>query len=472
MSFFILLFKILQYSFNYKMSRELLKLLIIFCFINISTSKNILKIPFKLYPTYDLFKNQTHLLTKMHMNQLAVELSIGTPPKKFNCSIALNNFHSLFLDHNLSGIELSSYYNKSSSNSCNIIENKTLYFGEDFDKAAIFSDNLQISDENKKLIDHKFTFLLIDDLAYNVPNEFYAPGLLGLKLKRDDEKKQVNENRFIYQIKKYGLADTETFFFDFDKNGDKGYFVIGEDLFDNDNYLKINAGKIKISYYTEIIDWSFNFDKVYYGNNEIKYVENAVIRSENGLIIGPFEYNKILSNYFANETKCNYSTALMGYATFRYYYCDENFDENNMEDLTFQLKLIGYNFTLSPKDLFYKKDGKKYYKIIFPFYSTQQYWYFNFDFLRKYKLRFDYDRKLIYIPIKNETQEEENINTDSFSIFKQAYFWIIIFMGIFIVVLIAFIVVYLKKYPRKKRANELDDDDYEYTKKTDPDEIN
>ena len=45
-------------------------------------------------------------------------------------------------------------------------------------------------------------------------------------------------------------------------------------------------------------------------------------------------------------------------------------------------------------------------------------------------------------------------------------------MGIFIVVLIVFIVVYLKKYPRKKRANELNDDDYDYTKKTDSDEIN
>ena len=453
------------------MSRELLMLLIIFLYINISSSKNILKIPFKLYPTYEFFKNQTHLLTKMHMSQLAVELSIGTPPKKFNCSINLNNFHSLFLEHNLSGIEFSSYYNKSLSQTSNTIENKSLYFGEDFNEAEIFSDNLQISNENNKIIDHKFTLLLIDDLAYNVPNEFYAPGLIGLKLKRDDIKTQVNENRFVYQIKKYGLADTETFFFDFDDIGDKGYLVIGEDLFNNDNYLKINAGKIRISYYSEIIDWSFNFDKVYYGNQEIPYVENALIRTENGLIIGPYEYDKILSNYFINETKCNYSITLMGYATFKYYYCDENFDENKMEDLSFELKLIGYNFTLSPKDLFYKKNGKKYYKIIFAFYTPQQYWYFNLDFLRKYKLRFDYDKKLIYIPIKNETKEDI-INTEPFSIFNQAYFWIIIFMGIFIVVLIAFIVIYLKKHPRKKRANELNDDDYEYTKKTDQDEIN
>jgi len=454
------------------MSRKLLMLISLFLSINYASSKNILKIPFKLYPSYELLKNQTQLLTKMHMSQIAVELSIGTPPKKFNCSINLNNFHSLFLEHDLSGIKFSSYYNKSSSESYNTIENKSIYFGEDFDRAEVFSDNIQILDENKKIIDNKFTLLLIDNLAYDVPNEFYTPGLIGLRINRSDEKKQVNENRFIYQIKKYGLADTETFFFEFNENGDKGYFVIGEDLFNNDNYLKINAGKIKISYYIEVVDWSFNFDKVYYGNKEIKYVENALIRTENGLIIGPYEYDKILSNYFLNEAKCNYSTALMGYATFKYYYCDENFDESKMEDLVFELRLIGYNFTLSPKDLFYKKNGKKYYKVLFTFYATQQYWYFNLDFLRKYKLRFDYDRKLIYIPIKNETKEEDNNNT-SFSIFEQAYFWIIIFMGIFIIVLIAFIISYLKKYPRKKRANELNDDDYEYTRKTDdPNEIN
>ena len=451
------------------MSRELLVLLTILLNINTLSSKNILKIPFKLYPTYELFKNQIHILSKMHMSQLAVELSIGTPPQKFNCSLNLNNFYSLFLEHNLSGIEFSSYYNKSSQ-TYNTIKNKSIYFGEDFDQAEIFSDNIQILDENKKIIDHKFILLLIDDLAYDVPNEFYTPGLIGLKLKNDIDQKQVNEDNFLYHIKKYGLADTETFFFDFNENGETGYFVIGEDLFNNDNYLKINAGAIKYSYYFQI-DWSFNFDKVYYGNKEIKYVENALIRTENGLIIGPYEYDKIIFNYFTNETKCNYSTTLMGYGTFKYYYCDEDFDENKMEDLSFELKSIGYNFTLSPKDLFYKKNGKKYYKIIFSFYSIQQYWFFNLDFLRKYKLHFDYDKKLIYIPIKNETKEDI-INTEPFSIFNQAYFWIIIFMGIFIAVLIVFIVVYLKKYPRKKRANELNDDDYDYTKKTDSDEIN
>ena len=75
----------------------------------------------------------------------------------------------------------------------------------------------------------------------------------------------------------------------------------------------------------------------------------------------------------------------MGYATFKYYYCDETFDESVMEDLVFELKLIGYNFTLTPKDLLYKKNGKKYYKIIFTAFFAQQYWYFNLDFLRKYK---------------------------------------------------------------------------------------
>ena len=79
------------------------------------------------------------------------------------------------------------------------------------------------------------------------PNEFYAPGLICLRIKKDNNNNnnnnnnQINENRFLYQIKKYGLTDTEIFYFDFnEKEGEyDGYFVIGEELFNNDNFLRI-----------------------------------------------------------------------------------------------------------------------------------------------------------------------------------------------------------------------------------------
>ena len=65
-------------------------------------------------------------------------------------------------------------------------------------------------------------------------------------------------------------------------------------------------------------------------------------------------------------------------------------------------------------------------------------------FLKKYNLYFDREKKLIYI-------EKDNYNyiLDNF------------FLIIFILILVFYIFFYLKKYPRKLRANELEDE-YSY----------
>ena len=81
------------------------------------------------------------------------------------------------------------------------------------------------------------------------------------------------------------------------------------------------------------------------------------------------------------------------------------------------------------------------------------------DFLKVYQLYFDMDKKLIYIPIKNEN--ETDISSSS-SIFKIFHSWLTLILGILVIFLIIYIARYLKKYPRKKRANELEDD-FEYT---------
>ena len=213
--------------------------------LNIILSQKILKIPFKFYSSSQLFPNQFHPVTNKFMSQLLIEISIGTPPQKLNCSLNLNTFYSFFLSHEIPDITLPSYFNKSNSNTYNCTEKQSYYWKEDFDMAETFNDNIQIfSLDNKNIINNIFTFLLIDGLGYDVPNEFYAPGIIGLRLKRENNMKQINENRFIYQIKKYGLIDSEIFYFDFNENDESGYFIIGENLFDNDNYKRINVGNL------------------------------------------------------------------------------------------------------------------------------------------------------------------------------------------------------------------------------------
>ena len=137
--------------------------------------------------------------------------------------------------------------------------------------------------------------------------------------------------------------------------------------------------------------------------------------------------------------------------------------------MTFELKSINFNFTFTGKELFYIENKKKYFKILFVFSNSQSYWYLGREFLKKYRLRFNPDKKLIYIPLgnnENETKTENNQISDNKSIYKQVYIWIILTFAIVIIGLVLFIIFYLKKYPRKKRANELiDDEDYDYTQK-------
>lgn len=442
------------------MENKILILLIIIL-INIMSTKRIVKIPFKYYSTSRFFPNQSHPVTDKFMSQIIIEIAIGTPPQKLNCSINLNTFYSLFLSHKIPDIDLPSYYNKSSSQTYNCTNENYYHSQEDFDYSEIFNDKIELfSLDKKSILNENFTFLLIDELKKEVPNEFYASGLIGLRLKNKNNVRQIDENRFIYQIKKYGIIDREIFYFDFNKNDENGYFVIGEEIsINDDNYLKIYAGYLYMPNIGQ--EWSFNFDNVYYGNNIIKDSNDCLIKTENGLIVGPTNYENFIREFFRNESTCSFDYTKMGYATFKYYSCDKSFDESKIENLTFELKSISFNFTFNGKDLFYNENGKKYFKIIF-LRDKQPYWYLGREFLKKYKLRFDTDRKSIFIPVNKK------INDKSTAFYKLAHFWIIFSLGIFIIILIAIIIIVLKKFPRKKRANELEDDeDYDYIQKKD-----
>ena len=434
-----------------------LTLLIILDIINkMISSKKIFKVPFKFYSISPFYTNQSHPLTEKFLSEIVIEILIGNPPQKFNASLNLNSYHSYFLSEDIPGIHFEKYYNSNLSSTYFCVENNSLYWDEEFQMAEIFSDNLKFFDNDSVLFDNKFYFLLVHYFNYNEPVIFYTTGIIGLRIRSFIQKQEDKEKRFTNQIKKLGLVNNEVFSFEFDKNkSDNGYLVIGKEI-KKDYFLQIQAGILKMKY--PGLEWSFNFDNVYYGNIEIKNSNDALLKTENGLIVGSTEYEKIISKYFFNNVnKCNITYRKMGYGDFKYYYCDEDFDVSQMEDLVFFLKNINFNFTLKSSDLFFNENGKKYFKILFLF-SYNLYWYLGREFLKIYQLHFDMDKKLIYIPIKNEN-ETESSNSSNFKIF---HFWLTFVLGILVIFLVIYIARYLKKYPRKKRANELEDD-FEYT---------
>ncbi len=420
-------------------------IIIINILLKLIFTEKLFKVPFKFYSTSSFFPNQSHPVTNKFMSEIVIPIAIGNPPQKFNASLKLNSYHTVILSEDLPGIQLNKYFNKSLSSSYICIKNNSIYFNEDFQMAETFSDNFQIFSNSTLFFQNKFYLLLVRGLAYNVPNEFYTSGTIGLRLRSFASNQEDSKKKFTYQIKENGLSENEIFTFQFE--GDDGYFIIGKNAFNNSNYLSINTGVMPMKFVG--LEWSFNFDFVVYGNEQLES-KNTLLKNEIGLFVGPTDYeNKVFEKFFKNNTKCYRNSTKMGYATFKYYYCDEDVDVNQMDNLVFGLDQINYNFTFSGKELFYEENKKKYFKIVFLL-SNNPYWFFGREFLKKYQLYFDMARKLIYIPLN----KEENKN-NYYSIF---HICLTIVLGISVIALIFYIFRYLKKYPRKKRANELEDD--------------
>ncbi len=119
---------------------------------------------------------------------------------------------------------------------------------------------------------------------------------------------------------------------------------------------------------------------------------------------------------------------------------------------------LDYNFTLDAADLFYER-GDYIYCLAY-FTDSQKYaWKMGKPFLRKYPFSINYDKNIItFYSIKNENiQDNSGIPT---------YILIISIIATAIIFGLVFFFVFkfclYEKYFRKKRANELTDDDYDY----------
>ena len=223
--------------------------------------------------------------------------------------------------------------------------------------------------------------------------------------------------------------------------------------------------------------WIFDFFNYYYLDNGTK-VEFRISSLDNkvkawlwldlNIIIGIGDYYKsIKSNYFDKYTdKCHEQLVKKRYKIF---WCEKNFDTKNFPTLYIQNTDFNYTFELTYKELFEIRGDKKYFLIVF---DNQSYfpWKFGKLFLKKYFFNFEADSKLIGF-YNNLIPEEPNKKEDdkNYNIWK----WI---LWVFIVIIVGVLGFYIghsiKKSYRKKRANELDDDDFEYKQKSNNDEKN
>ena len=110
------------------------------------------------------------------------------------------------------------------------------------------------------------------------------------------------------------------------------------------------------------------------------------------------------------------------------------------------------------KELFVEYNKEYIFSIVF---STNQinkdsHWILGKPFMKKYQLVYDLDRKIIGLYKNNNKKKKSIINPNTI------IYTIILSVLVLIIIGLGFYIFYLFKKPRKNKAFELDDENYEY----------
>ena len=91
------------------------------------------------------------------------------------------------------------------------------------------------------------------------------------------------------------------------------------------------------------------------------------------------------------KDKCNYEIMDEKYGIF---ICDKNFNVNNFPTLYFYNHIYNYTFEMNFTNLFFDKNDKKYFLIVFDYTKTNV-WTFGTLFLKQYAFIFNTNEKTI-----------------------------------------------------------------------------
>ena len=256
-------------------------------------------------------------------------------------------------------------------------------------------------------------------------------------------------------------------------------------IYNENNYITINNYIDEDSYYFPMFEnseYGIQFNSIYFyinNNNSSKNIIKCInptsmeglFNFDKGMIQSPEEYFILIKNNFFNKysniCKEIYFSNIYNYRTF---VCEKNKlneDEfyKNFPTLYFKHVELNYIFELTAKDLFKEENNKIYFMI---FSSDVENWHFGEIFMKKYFFSFNQNKKSISFYFNNIKNEEKNDKTDEGNTDTISNLGIIFLcVGIVLIIIngiIFGICIYKNKcrINRRKRANELNDDNYDY----------
>lgn len=316
-------------------------------------------------------------------------------------------------------------------------------------------------------------------------------GNLGLNINLNSD----NTN-FIYQLKNKKYIKDYIWTLDYQTKED-GIIVLGtEPHFYGDFYMSQFCTIKAIQNQSPETAWSFKMDEIitYDSNkNKISFSKNKVdFLIDRGLIIGTDEYKNKIDEIFFNDLISNKicfseirefdDIENNAKGSYYIYYCDdykftkhksqlENTYYNNFPNLDFYVKEHNYTFSLNKGNLFYTKDKKVFFLIIFKKSTTENnIWKLGEPFFSHFPLTFNQEKKnvgfynfnLKQIPNDEYMKNIEEKKNESSPKNKIILYVTLIVVGIAIIVGAFFLGKKINE-KRKQRANELGDEDFEYS---------
>ena len=323
------------------------------------------------------------------------------------------------------------------------------------------------------------------------------PGVIGLSI---NNSKTYSLKSFLSELKSENLIKDYYFFFDCEKfyplqSLIKGNLIIG-DLPHNifpDKYSTKDFVTMELDSNNSC--WTFNIDKIEMESNNTKkdiQMNNTKVHVfyEFYNVIGTTEFIDEIKELFLKklmeQNKCfrgKFSQNLFPHKDLNFFYClfsVENILIEHLSGIKFYSKSLNYTFELTKDELYYKK-GRYIYLNILHFNNLYTDWIVGQMLTSKYHFVFNTNTSEIsfYKKLNNDINTDNNDNDGNSPIdgdnrTKILSIVIMVSSCLLIIGIIIGIVILIKflKNKRKKRVDELNDDEYDYTAKIDDININ
>ena len=291
---------------------------------------------------------------------------------------------------------------------------------------------------------------------------------------------QINREKKVWskllkQLKQNNLIDSYKITMNYSSDNE-GYFYIGNFPHEYDQY---NFKEFQlISTYaiprTSFCQFRILMEDVYSMVNETKKFvisyKEVFFHLELGLIECPVDYFNFIKNVFfkdyLNKSICSLEYMTKNLNNYYMITCEDDisFDLKSFPGINFYHSELNKTFVLDYNDLFHHENNKYYFLIIYSTFSGS-YWKLGKPFLKKYQITLDLDSKLIYFYDSFKKYNKENNDKiedgDLYTINLKEI--LLITLCCFLFVILFVVLIKGIKKSRKKRANELKDDEYDYT---------